>query len=244
MLRNLILATTAMLAVASAAQAGRVVANGDEWTLSNAGYSNAGAANADRFAKNVASFLTGGNTGNILISSSNFGLTESNLLASLAGYTVTVNAGLPLTAANLAGFDAVFLAANYPDAAETAELISYVGGGGGIYIAAGTGVGGAAAEAAAWNAIVNAFGLSYGSAYDGFGGNFASAFAHPIFSGVSQLFYNNGNPVSDLLPGDPEQEVYGSGFIGIYEDAGDVPAPATIALFGLGVVALGAFRRR
>jgi len=241
MFRTLTIAA-AIVSVASAAQAGRIVVNHDEWTLSNTGYSNAGAANADRFAKNVASFLVGGATGNILIGSPNFGLTQSSFLTSLSGYTVTVNGALPLTAANLAGFDAVFLAGDYPSAAETTDLISYVNSGGGLYIAAGTGVLGAAGEAAAWNAVLSGFGLSLGSPYNGVGGTIAAGYAHPIFTGVAQLYYNNGNSVSDLAAADPAQAVYGPGYFGIY-DKRDVPAPAALALFGLGLGVL-ALRRR
>lgn len=244
MFRSLVLAAI-LASAAGAANAGRIVVNHDEWTLSNTGYSNAGAANADRFAKNVANFLTGGATGNILVATGNFGLTQSSFLTSLSGYSVTVNGALPLNAANLAGFDAVFLGGDYPSVAETADLISYVNGGGGIYIMGGTGVLGAGGEAAAWNAILNGFGLSLAPTYNGVGGTFASAYAHPIFTGVSQLYYNNGNSVSDLAPADPNQAVYGPGYFGIYdfEIEQEVPAPAALALFGLGIAGI-ALRRR
>ncbi len=244
MLRIAAIAMTLSFALPAAAAAGRIVVNHDEWTLSDSGYAAAGAANADQFAKNLAAFLAAGPSGNILISSTNFGLTGSSLLASLAGYSVTYDSATPLTSGFLSGFDAVFLAGDYPTLSETAALAAYVNAGGGIYIAAGTGVGGAAVEAAAWNALLNGFGLSLGPVYNGVCCVIPASYAHPIFAGVTQLFYNNGNTVSDLLPADPAQQVFGSGLIGIYERSTTAtPAPAAIALFGLGALALGIARR-
>jgi hypothetical protein len=236
--------TIALSAVSGSALAGRIVVNHDEWTVSNSGYANAGAANVDRFAKNLAAFLAGGGTGAILIASSNFGLTDALHLGSLGAWTVTVNSAATLDAATLSGFDAVYLAgaASYPTAPEVTALINYVNGGGGVYIAAGTGDLGAVGEAGAWSSFLGPFGLQLDTVYNGIGGTIAStgaSYAHPIFAGVAQLFYSNGQTVFDTLPLDPAQELYGPGYFGIYDDVVATPAPPLLALFGLGALALG-----
>lgn len=241
MLRTFNLAVCASVALVSAASAGRVVVNNDEWTLSDTGYANA--PDAATFALNVANYLTGG-SGDILVYSNNFGLTGGLLQATLlgAGYTVTYSTAATFDAALLAPYEAVFLGGTYP--ASTAALLPYVGGGGGVYIAAGTGVGGAAAEAAAWNGFLNLVDLGLAPSYNGIGGNLPTSFAHPIFAGVNQLFFNNGNTVLDLSAA-PLGQVFGDGLFGIADVAIiETPAPAMLMLFGFGFAATGVARRR
>ena len=76
-----------ILLMVSAWAQGKIVVANDEWTLSNSGYSNA--PDADRFARNVASWFTGGGSGNFLAYTNNFGLTGTQLANTMAsaGYT-------------------------------------------------------------------------------------------------------------------------------------------------------------
>jgi len=205
---------------------GRIVANHDEWTLSDVGFSNQ-PTNAAKFALNIADWFTeidGEDSGNFLVYSSNFGLVQTQLANTMtgAGHTWTINAGFaPFTAENLDQFDGVFVALN--PAADTGVLIEYVENGGNVYVAAGTGRGGSVAEAAHWNGLLNPAGLDYapppGSGYNGVVGNIAVSSSHPILQGVTALFYINGNSVSELDPADPDTDILTSsgshGLIGV-----------------------------
>ena len=85
---------TVLAAVSGSAQAGRIVVNHDEWTWSDAGFSNAGSTNAATFAQNVVKFLDTDGTagGNVLVYSNNFGFGGSFVSAlGAVGYTATVN---------------------------------------------------------------------------------------------------------------------------------------------------------
>ena len=70
------------------AQAGRIVANNDEWATSNTGYTLAGAASANNFVFNLATFLAGSG-GNILVYSDLFALNQSSFKASLSQADLT-----------------------------------------------------------------------------------------------------------------------------------------------------------
>src|SRR5689334_1586221 len=80
---------------------GRIVFNHDEWTLSGAGYLDPN--DPATFILNSIAWMAGPGPKNLLIYSSNFGLTSPQLLASLngAGHTVTQSAN----AAELANID-------------------------------------------------------------------------------------------------------------------------------------------
>ena len=84
------LAFSALLIVCAWSQGKIVVAN-DEWTLSSTGYTNA--PDADRFARNVASWFTGGVSGNFLAYTNDFGFTSTELANTMAnaGHTWTVS---------------------------------------------------------------------------------------------------------------------------------------------------------
>ena len=109
------------------AQAGRIVANNDEWATSNTGYTRAGAPSANNFVFNLATFLAGSG-GNILVYSDLFALNQSSFKASLSagGFNVTYGKA----SANLSGYNAVFLAERLPGSA--IDLAAFVNGGGGV----------------------------------------------------------------------------------------------------------------
>ena len=187
------------------ANAGNIIVNGDEYPLSDPGFTNAGSANAAAFALNAAAFLTGGK-GSILIYSNSLGVAGSSLQSTLtqAGYSVTEDptGSTPFTLAALSAYQAVFLGGN-PFSANTAVLQQYVQAGGGVYIAAGTGAvayPSAAAEAAQWNPFLSLYGLSLASQYNGITGTMATSDQPPVLTGVSQLYFNNGNSVSASGP--------------------------------------------
>jgi hypothetical protein len=228
------------------AQAGKIVLTNDEWTLSNTGFAQAG-TQPGTFALNVANWFTGSTSGSkFLVYSTNFGLTESSLTSVMtgAGNTWTNNASLPQTISELQKYDAVFLAG---DAFDNAVLIQYVNGGGNVFLEGGTGIGGSSNEAARWNTFLNAFGLEYGTSYNGVGGNIAINSSHPIFAGVNSLYQNNGNDTLDINASDPRAQVLvtldSRGLYAVYESVA-VPEPGTLLLLGGALLALFGLRRK
>ena len=207
-------AVLASLAVISSARAGKIIAHHDEWPFTATGFNLA--PTMDQFAANVASFFTGGGPGRFLAYSSNFGLNGSQLANAMtsAGHQWIVSTNEPLTLNNLLTFHGVFLAGIQVD---NALLIDYVNAGGNIYLAGGTGW---LQEPAAFNTFLKDFGLSYGPNYKGIGGEFRIVTPHPLFIGVTSMYHNNGNTVSDLVPGDSRQSIImtrnGAGLIGVY----------------------------
>jgi hypothetical protein len=229
-----------LVALASPGAGAVVVVNNDEWTLSNTGYANA-PADTDRFVSNLANLFSGGGSGTFHAYTSNFSFTQSNLAATLsgAGHTYTTGTAFAFTPENISGFDALFLGGFYLSPTEITTLINYANSGGNVYLAGGTGVGGAAAEAAAWNPFLNAFGLSYGTSYNGISGNIdVTAATHPIFDGVSILYQNNGNSVSG-----PGVQV-SLNEQGLYAVVPAIPIPPAIYLFGTGLMGLVGMSRR
>ena len=233
--------------------AGKIVVNHDEWTTSNTGF--ASAPDAAIFVDNVAKFFTGGGTGSFHAYSTNFSLTQ-NLLANAmtnAGHTFTVGTGITFDVPTLLTYNGIFVAGTTAPGLSTAVLTSYVQAGGNVYLAGGTGNGGAAAEAAFWNNFLNNFGLGFSSPYNGVGpGNLAITSGHQIFNNVTTLYHNNGNPVVDLNLADPKGQVVfsngGKDLYAVYDsNIAVVPVPAAAwmgcaLLGGMGVVRK--FRRR
>jgi hypothetical protein len=232
-----LLAILVMVWVA-AAEAGMVIVNNDEWTLSDAGFSNA--PDAGKFATNIAALFSGGGTGSFHAYTTNFGFTGSSLSATLnsAGHAYTTGTGFAFTQENISGFDGLFLGGAYLSSVEINTLINYVKSGGNVYLAGGTGVGGADTEAAAWNPLLNAFGMAYAGSYNGILGNInVTGATHPLFNGVTTLYQNSGNSIAGA---GIQVSLGGEGLYAV------VPLPASIVLLASGLAALGGLlvRRR
>ncbi len=222
-------------------KAGEIFVSNDEWMFTDA-YLNSASNNDAVFAQNIAGWLTGG-SGKILIDSSNFGLNGSALNSELTllGYNVTEAPGT----ASFAGYNAVFVAG---DPVGNTALINYVKAGGSVFLEAGTGNGGASAEAAQWNTFLNAFGLNLVPVYNGVGagsepggdinvsafqtqGGYSSA----LFGGVNNVYIWNGNDVS-LSGSGPGNQIWndatgGNGLYGAWKGT-VTPEPVSMLLMG------------
>jgi hypothetical protein len=220
---------------------GVIIVNHDEWTLSNAGFAR---GDSDQFALNIGRLFTHDTTGNFLVYSSNFGLTESQLSSTMinAGHSWTISTSEDTTLSNLLHFDGIFLSHNPMD---NAILSDYVNAGGSVYLAAGTSISAPAHAANTWNTFLNDFNLSYAPNHNGVVGTFGTTSDHPIFLDVQDLYYNNGNFVSELNPLDPNtdilEQINGNGMIAIYNP---VPVPGALWLLGSGLIAFVGFRRK
>jgi hypothetical protein len=225
--------------------AGKIVLSNDEWEFTDYGFSQS--SDAGLFAANVASWFTGGSTGNFLAYSTNFGLTGSSLASVMTseGHAWTVTTGVTFDLATLSTYDGVFLAGN---AADNSVLTDYVNNGGNVYLAGGTGWGGAYAEANRWNAFLNAFGLGFGAPYNLVIGNIPISSTHEIFNGVSSLYQNNGNSAIDINLTDPSSQLLvsyaGSGLYAIYDDTTAVPEPSPLLLLMSGLFGVILARRK
>lgn len=235
--------------LANSAHAGWLVANNDEWTLSNHGY--AMSPDADTFINNVTNLFSGDQSGNFLAYSSNFGLTQSSLRQSVesAGHTWTVSTSVTFDLPTLQAYDGIFLGGNYVN---QQTVIDYLDQGGNVYIMAGTGWNGAVTEANSWNQVLAQAGLQYTPSYNGIGGvTSPDDPSHALLQGVSDLFFNNGNTILDLDSSGTNGEILfslnGQGMLalGHFGDLppdsvySPVPAPATVFLLLAGLVAVG-----
>ena len=238
------LAVGASFFVAAESEAATIFVNHDEWTLSNTGFSLA--TDTGTFVSNLVAEM--GPT--IHAYSSNFSFTGSSLATAMsnAGATYTTGTGFAFTLDNISAYDAIFLGGFALDANGISALSGYVAAGGNVYIAGGTNsiAGGAEGEASAWNTFLAPFGVQMGWPFNGVAGN-VSVFGDSLFSGVSALYQNNGNPLSG-------PSVFCCGDIGglfaVYrtDDNGPgptpVPLPATVWLMAGGLIGLVGLRRR
>ncbi len=197
---------------------GKIIINGDEWTLSDQGYTSA--PDTEQFARNVARWLTGGRPGKLHAYSTNFGLTGTRLAKTMesVGHTWTVGTEIPFNLDSLQRFDAVFLAGN---AADNQVLIDYVRSGGSVYLAGGMAWGGAAGQARRWKTFLNAFGFKLAERFNRVSGRLAAEIPHPVFRGVGSLLYSNGHTIIDIDPDAPENTILWShqdiGLLGVFD---------------------------
>ena len=175
---------------------GRIVVNADEWTISDAGIKTT--PDAATFALNIAKYFVGENKGKFHVFSNNFGLTGASLEQTMtkAGHTWTKGMNIPINLETLQKYDGIFIGG---DLVNNQVLIEYVKNGGKVYLCAGTGQGGAQAEANNWNTFLAAFGLKIQGIYNAITGNIAVDNPnHPLLAGVKTLYQNNGNFITDL----------------------------------------------
>jgi hypothetical protein len=252
------------LSVTAPASAGRIVINHDEWTLSNRGFIAAGGINDPGvFIDNVMNWFTGGVPAVVHAWSTNEIMIDTRLHDALIGGGHTYTNGItgPFNLARLEMYDAIILAGDKPPGtlgAYSQTLIDYVEGGGNVYIAGGTGVGGAPDEAARWNAFLNHFGFGFGDAYNVIRSTQRPILStHPIFDGVDHLYDDNGNTIFDLEPLNPDNQILvtqgAAGLYAVYDpnpDSGPGPGPipvpgtALLVVLGFGALALSRSRRK
>ncbi len=175
------------------------------------------------FAVNLANFLTSGSSSkNLLLYESNpddgnrdFSTGVVDALTE-AGFSVTVT---PDYSTSFSGFDAVFVAQDYPVAGflDNPDLINFVDAGGGVYLTGGVAnAGSAPSEAAGWDVFLNNYGLAFDpSRYNGIN-NVAITSTHPIFDGVTSLRSANGQSILDLGTNPNTSIVQFAGDQGVY----------------------------
>jgi hypothetical protein len=238
----------AFAAAPTAAGAQKVVASHDEW-LTQTGFLN---ANERQLVANALAWFGLGGTGNVLLHSANPFLTNAGFQSHLTGlgYGVVVSSA----PGSFAGYDAVF--AEGLSTIDGAALAAYAQGGGNVFYIGGTGIGGAAAEAAYSNSFLNLVGLAFAGTYNGLGpgAQNTSAFAAQgpfgaaLFSGVPTVYAWNGNDLS--APGAAGwttqvfQDAGGHGTFAAAAYTSSVPEPASVALMLTGLAALVPFVRR
>jgi hypothetical protein len=202
-------------------------------------------ANEDRFAVNVATFLTAGDaTKNLLLFEAAPGDGSRDYAASVlaalttAGFNVTVTTNYSMS---LNGFDAIFVAEQFPSITflNNNAMINYVNSGGGVYLVGGVG-NSAPVEAAGWSTFMNHFGLAFATTYNGLT-NVPITSSNPIFTGVTSLNCGNGQSITNLGTNPNAQIVQFDGNQGVYAvvTTSAVPEPASIILLASGLALLG-----
>lgn len=259
-LRGIAALTLLTTAAASAEAQGRILVNHDEWTLSGTGIGQAGAANVTNYTRNLASWLTGGMTGSVLIASGNFGFPAGSISSDLnsGGYSFTTTLDNSAAGwANRASYSALFIDASTigsgNNAQLQADLQAYVLGGGNVYLNFGTGLGGPAVEAANYNTFLGYFGIQAAPVYNGISGvTNTTTYAGQgpngagLFTGVSGLYSDNGNTLSQGGPNTAGYNVqlFGGGQYAAAVASSTVPEPSTWALMVAGLAGIGIAARR
>lgn len=130
----------AVAAGPAAATEGRIVANFDDWTLSDVGYS--GVHDAGTYVVNIADWFTGGAPGSFIGFGGAFHLGSGGLSSALAaaGHSYVRSEQLEFSLAELQAYDGVFIGARPlgEDPGNLSALVAYVESGGCVYIYGGT----------------------------------------------------------------------------------------------------------
>ena len=236
------------------ADAGVLVASGDEWTLSNHAFTAPYETGTMAFVQDLATTFGGANylllTGNGNVSDSQL----SQLTAELTGLGKSVQSSSNFDASTIAGYDAVFHFGQGLSAEQLTDLDSYVTGGGNAYVSLGAGwYGTAAGEAANWNPFLANYGLVAGSTWFTAPG-FVDATVTTGPAGATNLIWGYGQSIERLPAGQGVSYVRGS-FVGGPADVGlvgasralgvsAVPEPSSWALMILGFGVTGLMMRR
>jgi hypothetical protein len=140
-----------------------------------------------------------------------------------AGHEWVVSTSVDTSLANLLTYDGVFLAGG---TAPPDTLQAYVQAGGNVYIAGGTGSGGADAEAARYNPFLASFGLQLVGPYNNAQLDVPISSASPLLAGVDHLYAWGAHGLTDLTPSDPSSVLildHALLKIGIYDAACPLP---------------------
>jgi hypothetical protein len=258
-IRRLALAVTlsfgASSIISTQADAGVLVASGDEWTLSNYAFAAPYQVGASALVRDLTTTFGGANylllTGNGNVSDSQLSLLTAELI--LLGKTVHSSASFD--ASTIGGYDAVFHFGQGLSAGQLTDLDAYLTAGGNAYVSLGSGwYGSAAGEAATWNPILANYGLVAGSTWFTALG-FVDATVTTGPAGATNLIWGYGQSIERLPGGQGVSYVRGS-FAGDPEDIGligasrvlgvsAIPEPSSWALMILGFGLTGlAIRRR
>ncbi|MEP6764827.1 MAG: hypothetical protein ABJB66_10975, partial [Gemmatimonadaceae bacterium] len=164
-----LLATLAVTVAFSSADAQRLVVSHDEWLTEN-GFFN---ANEQAFMSNVLTWFGAGAGGSVLIYSNSGALNNVAFASYLSGKGITRT--VDANAASFAGYNAIFVEANA--LMNVPALTSYIQSGGNVFYIGGTGFPNAPGEAAYSNPLLNAFGFTFASQYNGLGTTNTAPFA-------------------------------------------------------------------
>jgi hypothetical protein len=219
-----------------AGASGRIIIAFDDWVLGDTAFSQA--PDTGQLVTNVAAWFTHGQPGRFLCTAS-FSQDVNRKFAyaiTNAGNTLTIT-NVPLDSLSLATwltYDALFIG----DASiDNGMLTNYVNAGGSVYLY-GIGYG---SEPAEWNTFLQPFGLAYGGTLPNLGVIAITNTVHPLFLGVTNVYYNNGEIVSVTTTADPRSQVLqfdpaGRGMFAVWDPTATNRPQLTISFTGLQLV--------
>ena len=215
---------------------GRIIIAFDDWILGDTAFSQA--PDTGQFVTNIAAWFTHGQPGRFLCTA-NFSQDVNRKFAyaiTNAGNTLTIT-NVPLDSLSLATwltYDALFIG-NAP--IDNGMLTNYVNAGGSVYLY-GIGYG---SEPGEWNTFLQPFGLAYGGTLPNLGVIAITNTVHPLFLGVTNVYYNNGEIVSVTTTGDLRSQVLqfdpaGQGMFAVWDPTATNRPQLTISFTGLQLV--------